>query len=108
MRSDGGLTDVAGFSGLKSICESPWGVLEDDDERISVADRSLGAVSGPAGGVVGFALTSWEKGGRAVIGLDMVSQSFGTERPGCNVDVRLNPPIFFFRAGWDFNGCLEV
>lgn len=49
MRSDGGLTDVRGFSGLKSI------------------------LSGPAGGVVGFAQTSWEEGGKAVIGLDMVN-----------------------------------
>lgn len=48
MRSDGGLSDVSGFSGLRSI------------------------LSGPAGGVVGFALTSWEEGGAAVIGLDMV------------------------------------
>lgn len=37
MTSDGGLTDVANFSGLKSI------------------------LSGPAGGVVGCALTSWDE-----------------------------------------------
>jgi len=36
MGSDGGLVDVANFSGLKSI------------------------LSGPAGGVVGYALTSWD------------------------------------------------
>lgn len=32
-------------------------------------DQSI--LSGPAGGVVGFALTSWEEGSRPVIGLDM-------------------------------------
>lgn len=47
MRSDGGLTDVNGFSGLKSI------------------------LSGPAGGVVGYASTSYRPGGQAVIGFDM-------------------------------------
>ena len=36
MASDGGLVDVNNFSGLKSI------------------------LSGPAGGVVGYALTSWD------------------------------------------------
>ncbi|KAI5481244.1 5-oxoprolinase [Pseudohyphozyma bogoriensis] len=56
MRSDGGLTDVEGFSGLKSI------------------------LSGPAGGVVGYALTSWEKGGEAVIGLDMGGTSTDVSR----------------------------
>ncbi|BGP37830.1 hypothetical protein JCM10449v2_001752 [Rhodotorula kratochvilovae] len=56
MRSDGGLTEVSDFSGLKSI------------------------LSGPAGGVVGFALTSWEKGGRPVIGLDMGGTSTDVSR----------------------------
>ncbi|KAM0792434.1 hypothetical protein ACM66B_005111 [Microbotryomycetes sp. NB124-2] len=56
MRSDGGLTDVSGFSGLKSI------------------------LSGPAGGVVGFALTSWREGGQAVIGLDMGGTSTDVSR----------------------------
>ncbi|SCZ97643.1 BZ3500_MvSof-1268-A1-R1_Chr4-3g07328 [Microbotryum saponariae] len=56
MRSDGGLTDVRGFSGLKSI------------------------LSGPAGGVVGFALTSWQEGGKAVIGLDMGGTSTDVTR----------------------------
>lgn len=45
MGSDGGLLDLRNFSGLKSI------------------------LSGPAGGVVGFALTSYDKErGQAVIG----------------------------------------
>lgn len=45
MGSDGGLLDLNNFSGLKSI------------------------LSGPAGGVVGYALTSWDKeDGRPVIG----------------------------------------
>jgi hypothetical protein len=44
MSSDGGLLPLKSFSGLKSI------------------------LSGPAGGVVGYALTSWEEGGRPVIG----------------------------------------
>ncbi|GAA5830228.1 hypothetical protein JCM11251_001276 [Rhodosporidiobolus azoricus] len=56
MRSDGGLTDVGDFSGLKSI------------------------LSGPAGGVVGYALTSWEKGGAPVIGLDMGGTSTDVSR----------------------------
>ncbi|BGO97667.1 putative 5-oxoprolinase (putative) [Rhodotorula toruloides] len=56
MRSDGGLTDVSDFSGLKSI------------------------LSGPAGGVVGYALTSWEKGGRPVVGLDMGGTSTDVSR----------------------------
>ncbi|GAA6004515.1 hypothetical protein JCM10207_000913 [Rhodosporidiobolus poonsookiae] len=56
MRSDGGLTDVSDFSGLKSI------------------------LSGPAGGCVGYALTSWEKGGLPVIGLDMGGTSTDVSR----------------------------
>lgn len=52
LRSDGGLTDVKTFSGLKSI------------------------LSGPAGGVVGCALTSWDDERKTpVIGLDMVRPS---------------------------------
>lgn len=48
MSSDGGLVEAAKFSGLKSV------------------------LSGPAGGVVGYALTGWGgKGSRPVIGLDM-------------------------------------
>ncbi len=48
MSSDGGLVEAAKFSGLKSV------------------------LSGPAGGVVGYALTGWRgKGSRPVIGLDM-------------------------------------
>ncbi|KAK4058751.1 hypothetical protein OIO90_000195 [Microbotryomycetes sp. JL221] len=56
MRSDGGLTDVGGFSGLKSI------------------------LSGPAGGVVGYALSSWQPGGAPVIGFDMGGTSTDTSR----------------------------
>ena len=57
MRSDGGLTDVNNFSGLHSI------------------------LSGPAGGVVGFALTSWDpKRKQAVIGLDMGGTSTDVSR----------------------------
>jgi 5-oxoprolinase (ATP-hydrolysing) len=37
MNSDGGLVDVSGFSGLKTV------------------------LSGPAGGVVGYARTSWDE-----------------------------------------------
>lgn len=43
MASDGGLLDLDNFSGLKSI------------------------LSGPAGGVVGYALTSWDEKERAPI-----------------------------------------
>ena len=51
MTSDGGLTDVKTFSGLPSI------------------------LSGPAGGVVGCALTSYDdQRKQPVIGLDMVSE----------------------------------
>jgi 5-oxoprolinase (ATP-hydrolysing) len=54
MMSDGGLTSVERFSGLKSV------------------------ISGPAGGVVGMALTSWDaQDGRPVIGLDMGGTSTG-------------------------------
>lgn len=57
MRSDGGLTDVKTFSGLHSV------------------------LSGPAGGVVGFALTSWdEKRKQPVIGLDMGGTSTDVSR----------------------------
>lgn len=57
MRSDGGLTDVKTFSGLHSV------------------------LSGPAGGVVGFALTSWDpKRKQAVIGLDMGGTSTDVSR----------------------------
>lgn len=57
MRSDGGLTDVASFSGLHSI------------------------LSGPAGGVVGCALTSWdENDGAPVIGLDVGGTSADVSR----------------------------
>ena len=52
MTSDGGLTDVQTFSGLKSI------------------------LSGPAGGVVGAARTSWDAKRRTpVIAFDMVRSS---------------------------------
>ena len=61
MRSDGGLTDVKSFSGLHSI------------------------LSGPAGGVVGFARTSWdEKRKQPVIGLDM-----GGEPAACHLQEHL-------------------
>jgi 5-oxoprolinase (ATP-hydrolysing) len=57
MMSDGGLTSVEHFSGLKSI------------------------ISGPAGGVVGMALTSYdEKDGRPIIGLDMGGTSTDVSR----------------------------
>lgn len=51
MQSDGGLVDVEKFTGLKAI------------------------LSGPAGGVVGYAITSYDDKARIpVIGFDMVSQ----------------------------------
>ncbi|KAJ7598887.1 Hydantoinase/oxoprolinase-domain-containing protein [Mycena floridula] len=57
MGSDGGLVDLANFSGLKSI------------------------LSGPAGGVVGYALTSWDpKGKRPIIGLDIGGTSTDVSR----------------------------
>jgi len=50
MGSDGGLLDLNNFSGLKSI------------------------LSGPAGGVVGYALTSWDAGKKkAIIGFVVIS-----------------------------------
>lgn len=56
-RFSGGLTSVERFSGLKSI------------------------ISGPAGGVVGMALTSWdEQDGRPCIGLDMGGTSTDVSR----------------------------
>ncbi|KAF7307667.1 hypothetical protein MKEN_01126600 [Mycena kentingensis (nom. inval.)] len=57
MGSDGGLLDLDTFSGLKSI------------------------LSGPAGGVVGYALTSWdEKKKQPVIGLDVGGTSTDVSR----------------------------
>ncbi|KAF8632122.1 hypothetical protein AX15_002022 [Amanita polypyramis BW_CC] len=57
MGSDGGLLDLKNFSGLKSI------------------------LSGPAGGVVGYALTSWDReDGRPVIGLDVGGTSTDVSR----------------------------
>ncbi|KAA1477041.1 5-oxoprolinase [Dentipellis sp. KUC8613] len=57
MGSDGGLMDVRGFSGLKSI------------------------LSGPAGGVVGYALTSWDEELKTpVIGLDVGGTSTDVSR----------------------------
>ncbi len=47
MQSDGGLSSVQNFTGFKAI------------------------LSGPAGGVVGYARTSWQKGKLPVIGFDM-------------------------------------
>jgi 5-oxoprolinase (ATP-hydrolysing) len=50
MQSDGGLVDVDNFSGLKAI------------------------LSGPAGGVVGYAITSYDEVTKTpIIGFDMVS-----------------------------------
>ncbi|KAH9813865.1 Hydantoinase/oxoprolinase-domain-containing protein [Melampsora americana] len=57
MRSDGGLTDLNGFSGLHSV------------------------LSGPAGGVVGYALTTFDPNERIpVIGLDMGGTSTDVSR----------------------------
>ncbi|GJJ14125.1 hypothetical protein Clacol_008382 [Clathrus columnatus] len=57
MSSDGGLLSLENFSGLKSI------------------------LSGPAGGVVGYALTSWdEKRKQAVIGIDIGGTSTDVSR----------------------------
>jgi 5-oxoprolinase (ATP-hydrolysing) len=57
MMSDGGLTSVDHFSGLKSI------------------------ISGPAGGVVGMALTSYDaEDGRPIIGFDMGGTSTDVSR----------------------------
>src|SRR5436190_23965455 len=55
MQSDGGLVDVSKFSGLRAI------------------------LSGPAGGVVGYALTSYDSETKIpVIGFDMGGTSTGT------------------------------
>ncbi|EIN04199.1 5-oxoprolinase [Punctularia strigosozonata HHB-11173 SS5] len=57
MGSDGGLLDLKNFSGLKSI------------------------LSGPAGGVVGYALTSWDEDKRhPIIGLDVGGTSTDVSR----------------------------
>jgi 5-oxoprolinase (ATP-hydrolysing) len=54
MQSDGGLVDVSKFSGLRAI------------------------LSGPAGGVVGYALTSFDEETKVpVIGFDMGGTSTG-------------------------------
>lgn len=56
MQSDGGMVNFDRFSGLKAI------------------------LSGPAGGVVGFAQTSYQEGGKAVIGFDV---SLGCDLARC-------------------------
>lgn len=56
MQSDGGLTPMSSFLGNKAI------------------------LSGPAGGVVGYAMTSYEKGGMPVIGFDMGGTSTDVSR----------------------------
>ena len=56
MQSDGGLTPMNCFNGSRAI------------------------LSGPAGGVVGFATTAFEKGGPAVIGFDMGGTSTDVSR----------------------------
>lgn len=56
MQSDGGLVPVSKFNGFRAI------------------------LSGPAGGVVGYAMTSWKKGGKAVIGFDMGGTSTDVSR----------------------------
>lgn len=59
MQSDGGLVDVSAFSGLRAI------------------------LSGPAGGVVGYAKTSWHPDDRVpVIGFDMGGTSTDVSRYG--------------------------
>ncbi len=58
MQSDGGLVDVSKFSGLRAI------------------------LSGPAGGVVGYALTSFDEETKIpVIGFDMGGTSTGNYPP---------------------------
>ena len=56
MQSDGGLSPVQTFTGFRAI------------------------LSGPAGGVVGYAKTSWETGRGAVIGFDMGGTSTDVSR----------------------------
>lgn len=54
MRSDGGLTSMDTFSGSRAI------------------------LSGPAGGVVGYAVTAYRKGsGQPIIGFDMGGEQQG-------------------------------
>lgn len=56
MQSDGGLTTWSQFSGLKAV------------------------LSGPAGGVVGYARTSYEQGQNAILGFDMGGTSTDVSR----------------------------
>ena len=56
MQSDGGLSPVDQFTGFKAI------------------------LSGPAGGVVGYAMTSWQKGKNPIIGFDMGGTSTDVSR----------------------------
>lgn len=58
MQSDGGLVNTNNFNGFRAI------------------------LSGPAGGVVGYAMTSWEEGGQSVIGFDMGGTSTDVSRFG--------------------------
>ncbi|KAG8714788.1 hypothetical protein FRC09_017244, partial [Ceratobasidium sp. 395] len=64
MASDGGLLDLDNFSGLKSI------------------------LSGPAGGVVGYALTSWDENEKtAIIGQPIITVQFRLDVGGTSTDV---------------------
>lgn len=66
MQSDGALCDHRQFTGLKAIlCE----YLTVD---LAMVQRLLTGSAGPAGGVVGFAKTSYDpKDGSPVVGFDM-------------------------------------
>jgi 5-oxoprolinase (ATP-hydrolysing) len=73
MQSDGGLVDVEKFTGLKAI------------------------LSGPAGGVVGYAITSYDEETKTpVIGFDMVSFSQSLS-DGTGSDYRRAVPVPMFR-----------
>lgn len=79
MQSDGGLATHDKFSGLKSI------------------------LSGPAGGVVGYAQTSWfEEDASAVIGFDMVSPKQWTIREELDTDGIRAEPAPMCRGSMEF------
>jgi 5-oxoprolinase (ATP-hydrolysing) len=77
MGSDGGLLDLAHFSGLKSI------------------------LSGPAGGVVGYALTSWdEQEKKPIIGL-VPSENFFLDP----ITLKMG---YQDRRRWDIDRCVAI
>jgi N-methylhydantoinase A/oxoprolinase/acetone carboxylase beta subunit len=83
MQSDGGLVDFRRFSGLRAI------------------------LSGPAGGVVGYAQTSFDKDkGKPIIGFDMGGTSTGTFRSKPSSSIELVSLHIYTNRRLTIRGCV--